>query len=462
MKQATINTRWASLKLTAAGSAVIGVKANGSLSCFYFENTDDLAEAIKTRRIRVKHWIIGVRDDLCIRKSVDLPARDVGQAYRMLEFELPSYVPLPTEGLAYGCVSAGQGGDLLGVSAYILKTTHLESILHQCQQIGIRPAKVLVDSVAAEAWFNSGTTPGSTAINLLFGQEYLFISAVAKGDVVRHGEMLLQNDDLPRQNEDIIDEINLIADEMALDTQQIALRIAADGGRQGEVKRWLEERFGAIECLTLPEIKAFDTGVDFPADRCAWESIVTLGLCNTVGNSDLSFLNLLPRRTLRRAERKQLVGNAIAALILLACLIFCMWLNFALMNWRIEWTSQTIAREITPIEHIAADVESKRQKVKAIQKQLANRDQISNIFSHLYKYSPKEVSISQMDYSSRTGVASINIRGQADTLSRAFEYSDAMKESELLSNMQIVNAQQIPRPGGSVVEFKAQCAVRGG
>jgi hypothetical protein len=36
-----------------------------------------------------------------------------------------------------------------------------------------------------------------------------------------------------------------------------------------------------------------------------------------------------------------------------------------------------------------------------------------------------------------------------------------MKDSGLLNNIQIINAQQIPRLGGSVVEFKAECAVRG-
>jgi Tfp pilus assembly protein PilN len=141
--------------------------------------------------------------------------------------------------------------------------------------------------------------------------------------------------------------------------------------------------------------------------------------------------------------------------------ILCLWLNFAIMNWRIQRACQKIEKEIAPIKHIAADVESKRQKVKAIQAQLSNRDQISEIFSQLYKYSPKQISISQMSYLSKADTASVNIKGQADTLSSAFEYSDAMKDSELLNNIQIINAQQIPRPGGSVVEFKAECTMRG-
>jgi hypothetical protein len=35
-----------------------------------------------------------------------------------------------------------------------------------------------------------------------------------------------------------------------------------------------------------------------------------------------------------------------------------------------------------------------------------------------------------------------------------------MKDSELLSDIQIINAQQIPKLGGSIVEFKAECTIK--
>jgi hypothetical protein len=54
----------------------------------------------------------------------------------------------------------------------------------------------------------------------------------------------------------------------------------------------------------------------------------------------------------------------------------------------------------------------------------------------------------------------LEIKAQADTLSNAFDYAEAMQEATLLQEMQIENAQQVPRPGGSVVEFKALCFIR--
>ena len=115
--------------------------------------------------------------------------------------------------------------------------------------------------------------------------------------------------------------------------------------------------------------------------------------------------------------------------------------------------------QIDPIEHIASSVDSKRQRVEAMQKQLSNRGQITQIIEELYRYTPKNISISELRFTSKHSGASIEIEGQADLLANAFEYADAMRQADLLDEIQIVNAQQIPRPGGSIVEFKAHCII---
>ena len=119
-----------------------------------------------------------------------------------------------------------------------------------------------------------------------------------------------------------------------------------------------------------------------------------------------------------------------------------------------------IERQIAPIEYIASTVESKRQRIKAVRNQISNRGQVAKILEELYRYTPRTISISELRFVSRHNGASIAIKGQADVLSNAFEYVNAVSQAELLGTIQIVNAQQIPRPGGSVVEFKAECVVR--
>jgi len=454
-------TNCASVKITSSGSAILSLKSTNIPYCLYFENTDQLADAIRKRQIRIKKWIISVPDNLCITKSIELPASDIAQAYKMLEFELSSHLPLPIEELVYGCMPVSKSGNLLKVSVHILKVKTLEDILAKFRSVGIRPSRVMVDSTAIQCWFKKDIKNDITGINLMFGKENLFISAAKNDSFQRYDEILLQEGGLESQREQITEEINHLITDLSADKQLSVLRIAAGRDIQTEVKSWFEGDFRNIECLELPQLNSFAKDSDCTENDFTFESVITQGLLKAAEDSALIFLNLLPEKALKKAEQKQLITNAAVTVVLGIFVVFCLWLNFAVINWRIQSACQKITKEIAPIKHIAADVESKRQRVKAIQTQLSNRELISRIFSQLYRYSPEQISISRMDYSSKADSASVNIKGQADTLSNAFEYSDAMKDSELLNNIQIINAQQIPRPGGSIVEFKAQCNVRG-
>ena len=438
-------TRFASVKLTAEGSGIVCLKSSGPSSCFYFEKTEELAEAIRKRELRVKNWIVSVPDSLCITKTIELPANDIGQAYKMLEFELSSYLPLPASELVYGCVPISRNGNLLRVSVYILRLTSLEDILEKFKSIGIRPSRVLVDSVAVQGWFGRDKNSSVSEIDLVFGGKHFF--AVGGGEVIFDSES---------QREEVIEEI----EHLSGDKEESVLKIAAQRDIQAEIKGWFEGKFKRIEFFEVPELDSFLKGVS-PGNDFGFESIAGEGLLKVAEESDFMFLNLLPRTVLERASQKHLIANAGVTAGVSVFLVFCLWFNFAVMNWRIERSCEKIAREISPIKHIAAEVESKREKVKAIEAQLSNREEISVIFSNLYKYSPGQISLSQMSYSSKADGSTISLKGQADSLSNAFEYSDAMEESELLNNIQIINVQQIPRPGGSIVEFKAECAIGG-
>lgn len=455
----TTKTSWASVKITSEDSVILSLKSANQPGCLHFENIDQFADAVRKRQIRVKQWVISVPDSLCITKSVELPAADMDQAYRMLEFELSSYLPLPTEELVYGCVPVSKSESFLRILVYILKIKTLEGILSTFKSIGIRPSRVMVDSVAVENWFGWDRNSDINQINILFGKDNLFISEAKKANLQRYEEIPFQNGDFENQREHITYEINHFASEVSTD-KQLVLKIAANSDIQAEIKSWFDANFNNIEFMELPRLNSFAKDVLSEKDYI-FESVVTQGLVRVAEDSDLKFLNLLGGKALKRAERKQLITNAAVAVGLSVFAIFCLWLNFAVMSWRIQYACQKIAKEIAPIKHIAADVESKRQKVRAIQAQLSNRGRIREIFSQLYKYSPKEIAISQMSYSSKADTASVNIKGQADTLSNALEYSDAMKDSEVLNNIQIINAQQIPRPGGSIVEFKAECEIKG-
>ena len=350
MNFSRIKTEWASLKFTADREIIVCVKSADSFQSIYFETCEQLKQAIDRKKLSVKNWIVSVPSDCCITKPLELPAEDIGEAFKMTEFELSSLVPIPAETLIYGCSAVKSDGDLFSVLVHIVKAKVIEDTLKEYKAIGITPARIIPDSI-------------------------------------------------------VID------------------------------------RASGIESSTS-------------------DAVIAERLLRTIQKDDSQYVNLLPKKMLKKTHQRKLIINSAVTAILAILVIFSFWLNFAVTNWRIDRACKQIQALIAPVEHIASSVESKRQRVKAIQKQLSSRDQISRILRELYKYSPKAISISHLQFTSRTGAANINIKGQANSLSNAFEYSDAMKQADLLSNIQIVNAQQIPRPGGSIVEFKADCLIR--
>jgi type II secretory pathway component PulL len=456
-----IKTEWASLRLTHEGLAIICVKSGNSTLCVLFENSEQLMQAIDKKKISVKKWIVSVPNNRCITKSVELPASDIGQAFKMLEFELPSYVPLPPEELVYGCTPIRSGDNLLSVLTYILKISKLESILEAYKTIGIKPARIVTDSIAVKEWFNQDEDNIGPGINFLLDQSRCLLLVGINGNLERLDEISFPDHDITDFKERIGREICDLKDEIiGIDKENISLKIAATKEIAQVIYSQLSDDFNDIKFLRFPEIDLYDDSKNLHVDSLRYDFVVAEGLLRVVKETRLRYLNLLPGKLIKKDEQKKLLTNCGATVALSLSLVFSLWLNFAVMNWRTARACHRIETQITPIEHIAAGVESKRHRVKAIQKQLSNRGQISRIFAELYKYSPKTISISELKFSSRTDAARISIKGQSKSLSNAFEYSDAMKDAKLLNGIQIINAQQIPKPGGSVVEFKADCLVR--
>ncbi|MHC4647210.1 MAG: hypothetical protein ACYTBJ_17090, partial [Planctomycetota bacterium] len=190
------------------------------------------------------------------------------------------------------------------------------------------------------------------------------------------------------------------------------------------------------------------------------EAFVTAGLLDLARNAKFPFSNLLPQKRLKKLQHRVLLFNYIFTVAASAMLLLSLWLCLWALNVRIESNSRKIELEIAPIESIAGSVDKKRQRVRAIQNQLAGRGLITQVFHDLYKCTPPNISISKLNFRPRQGKVVVELNGQADSLANALEYSDVMREAVLLSEMQPPNAQVVVRTGGSVAEFKTRCVIR--
>jgi hypothetical protein len=436
MEKGKIKTYWASVSHLSGDGLVVCVKSNDKPACIRFSSPEQLKQAINSKKIKVKKWAITVPKSVCILKPLTLPASDMSEADRMVEFELPLLVPLSLEQIVYGCTLLKQQTNMLQLLVCIMKQQTLHTHLRQYEEVGIKPHIVTLDALAIQSWFNLVNNRSSLSeMNIFVDEHRLILIISTNGALCQIKELTLSeaNSELSL-NQFITETLNELNKSPL--SSEIKTEISISGPEKfvSRIKESLNiasnKSFSMQLINVTPKITFYEDNDSHNNNYdLNYETALAEGLYDLAANSKFIYSNLLPRQHLKKSQQKILLKRA----------------------------SHKLELQINPIEYIAGGVESKRQRLKAIQNQLSNRGQITKTLEELYRFTPKGISISELSFVYNQDTAHIEMKGQADTLSNAFEYANAMSEADLLKKIQIINAQQIPSPRGSIVEFKANC-----
>jgi len=469
MKGGRIRTDWGALSLAHDGSAVVCLQSNDTARCVVFGSLERLKQAIDSRKISVKKWAVAVPRNSCILKPLTLPATDLAEAAKMVQFELPSLVPLPLEDIVYGCTVLRRQDNMLNVLVCILKVNTLNDLLEPYRAVGIEPFRVVLEPLAILNWFSGmDKAPAGPSISVVGNNHRGVVLTSVDNCLQKASEITSAGTNATTLVDEILREVSDQRGELSpLARSNAATLLAGTEEYVSEINKRFRsaasDSAGNAEAVLLadPKVTCFENQQQDSDDHSfSYEAVVATGLFDLVKNSKLPLFNLLPQEYLRRFQQKALFFNYLFVGSTFLVLILLLWLSLCVMNWRIERKSRAIEARMAPIKGIASVVDKKRQRVRAIYGQLSNRGLITQIFEELYKYTPKNISISALTFSPSKGGASVMIEGQAGSLSDAFEYGEAMREASLLSEMQLLKAQVSPRPGGSVAEFRTQCLIR--
>ncbi len=469
MKVGRIRTEWGSLILAQDGSVVLCVQCDGAPCCICFGSLQELRQAIDGRRISVKKWAIALPRSLCILKPVTLPASDLAEAVKMVEFELPSLVPLSLDEIVYGCMLINKKDNMLNVLVCILKLNALDQHLEPYRAVGIEPHMIGLDSLAMQNWFSTvnGWESGSALSAVVDGRHCVVLTSV-DNRLHKVKELTLSGADACTVSREVVGEILRQREELPTSARDESRTLLA--GRQeylSEMCRSLGSisagpaAADSVRVVANPEVTQYhDADVQENSDIFAYEAVVTTGLLDLARSSKLPFSNLLPQKHLKKLRQRALLFSYVFTAAASVMLIVSVWLCLWALNYRIECKSRKIELEIAPIASIASDVDKKRQRVRAIQSQLSDRGLIVQLFEDLYKYTPPNISISKLSFSRRQGGTVVDIKGRGDSLANAMEYPDSMREAVLLNEMQSGGSRVVVRGGGSVAEFKARCIIK--
>ena len=464
-----VKAEWASLSLAEDGSVVVCVQSNGSPHCFRFDSLDQLCKAISKRIVSIKKWIVAVPRNSCILKELTLPATDMAEASQMIEFELPSLVPLNSDELVYSATSLSKQGDMLRILVCILKEATLNEHLDPLISVGIKPRKITLNSLALQQWFaTSVPVESKSTIGVLVNNSKCTVLSFVDDNLHRANELSLADLDVATSTSQIVGEILHHREELfgSLKDEK-GILLAGSPKLVSEIDDLLRStvsEFNDSDGITIiPNPVVFKhsepTESEDDYDRFSWEAATATGLLRTTTSSKFEYSNLLPHQFAKKYEHKALLRKYQFTGVLLLVFVLLVWLILVAINWRTVRMSRVLESQIAPIEDTAGAVDRKRQRVVAIQGQLSSRGRIVGIIREVYQYTPKSISLNTLTYESRKDGAHIEIKGQAEVLSTAWNYTEAMSKAELLNGIQISNVQMVPRPSGSVVVFNAYCDI---
>lgn len=453
MANERIKVDWASVRIVPEKGVTVYMHFQGKPKLLYYGCIDNFHESLENKQLTVNKWILSIPNNICITKTLDLPTDTLSEAAKMIEFELMSLVPIQPEDLVYGCTLLKHQEHFLEVLVYIVRNDMLEQILKPYHKAGIYPRTIIPDSIALYSCLEKVSPANSTLLYIDEAQCHILSSiknnlrtynSIDNIDIHDHSEMQYLANNV----------INII-DELKAFSENITLSIACKGSHKKELPLLLKKK--GIDCpITIAKLSNF-----LPEDTSPlfYENILISGAFQTINDERYKNLNLLHAKDIKQIKTKQRTKSIIVTSGLSVLVLILLWSGFVISNWRIGRACRKVESLIAPIEGIANGVEHKKQLIRALQNQSSTKEEINQIFHELYKFSPQSITISNLEYKLKADNRRLFLKGQTKSLSQAFDYPEAMKKSSLLKQMQVTNVQQVPTPGGSIIEFKAECSL---
>ena len=467
MKVLKIKSEWASININQDNSVTVCAKKNGSTQCIRFDSLDELKKGIDKRRIVIKKWALSIPRSLCFLKTLSFPASNFEEALSMIEFELPTVIPLSMDEIMYGTTFLNQHEHMLEVLVSIVKQNTLNDYLNPLKAIGIEPKKIILSSLAIQNWINinSNSTKEPVISVIIDNDNNCVVQTSIQGNFQKETvHKHTQNDLVDKIFREILQQRESLDISIRDNITYVLTGIEEYVSKIKDLLSSIEHESGIVDRIVIvpsPEIINFNNESEKKGMMLNSEAIISTGLLDLAINLKLNDSNLISRQSARKYSKNIMQSQYIMTGIFCIAFIFFLWLYLFISTWRIERISGLIEAEIDPIKDIAISVDKKRQQVRAVQNQFNKRGRLTEIICELYKYTPDTISISKLSYTSKQSKIFIDIRGQADLFYTPFYYMEDIASAKLLNGMQVRDTQMIQQVNGSVVIFKANCEIRG-
>ena len=353
-----------------------------------------------------------------IAKVVALPGTNRDELTGMLKYELANLFPLPPEEVLWDwrplCVRE-DGYTLCRVVAAeaSFAASRIDALrLAQTPRVAIEPSTV---SLANYYLAGKGSWPGQAVILAAVTGDGLDLAIVGPHGIEVDRGIASSGG-------------HMSASEAALEID-VLLSLYTGAGASGQVCGICLARGGHDEgfarelgALTGLPVEALETprAASLLGEAAATDLHIAAGAALGPMLADGLHLSLRTGDAAER-ERKDSRLYVVSVSVLAAVMTFCAaWLALAVRAYRSERFLGEIEARAARIRPIAGDVDAKRQRLGAIERQLAGQSRVFDVLVALYKLTPSDITLTSAEIDSQ-GV--LTIKGQAQQLFRASEYA---------------------------------------
>lgn len=462
---AAIHTDIATVGVSPQGYALVGSLKGQMPSCIFFEDLDKLGQAISAGKIKVRRWAVCVPHQICICKKISLPTTNLAEAVKMVEFELPSRVPIPLEELTYGCTLATSVENSLTLWVYAIRLSVLERYLEDYRTIGLNVTMITVDALALHRWATSQARGqvDKALIFAEFGDNGLFL-ATQKGHLQQMGSWNLQANGvmqslLPMLQETLQGHQQPDGDIGLIQTSGTDVSFPRLDTIQEHINHLLPNG---------SDIKLTPVDLPDPLEWCSpWNGehgtrqelleacTVVLGTLLQTQQPEFIHQNLAPRQWVaaqqQRVRQRRLlnIGSRVLLIMLLG------WTLMWAINRRLLKQIERLDTMMEPFARIADHIDSKRAVVVAVERQRLGQAQLLQSLEDIYRFLPDSVYLNQIVYESRYGKTSVDLKGYATQAETTLDIPARLQAASLLNQVRLTHfgGEEIQEDGSLCAPF---------
>ena len=412
--------------------------------------SQEIANLFKEYNISQKRVFLNIPRHLVMTRVLHLPSINDNEIKNMAKIEAIKQMPYGDENitLGYRIIEKFKDGysDIL---LAVIQASTINRLISILKKADLTIEKIALGSESLFGWYSvirkKEKTTFVSVVLLNIDSKYINIDIIQRGKLVFTRAFFYSERSLI---EEIKRTIAAYRKERNLNIDKIYLSGADNKIR--EIESILKEEIDVpLEQITQTRDIEFDKSGETDLGETSFIELIGLLLKNEDINIDL-----LPENMKKENESRLLKKNLLKTVVLLACIILIFSGVIAKNIFGKSRYLLLLNAKIKAMEPQVIKAKRIREDIKIIKNEIQKRPLTIDIFSEIYKITPKDITFNLLNYESSK---SLILRGNASSLDEIIKFITILEDSPYFENVKIKYTAKKSITGKQVTDFEIIC-----